>query len=98
MAGEPDDSPNGSAALRPHSGGRRRRLRDELWRGHRLRRLGRWVLDEQAEHDAVGSGGAWREKPTPPLPPEGFADFLIGGPALPARYRWDQIYAGEPVG
>ena len=86
-----------AASSRAHSGRRHRRRGNDTWWRDGVGWRDRWFLDKQAEHDAIGSGGAGRQKPMPPLPPEGFTHVLIGGPTLPARRRWAEAHTGEPV-
>jgi hypothetical protein len=80
-----------------HSGRRGRGLADDPRRRERLRRQGCWVVDEEAEHEAVGSGGARREQPTPAVRPERFTHLLIRAPRLPAGGGWAETDPTEPV-
>jgi hypothetical protein len=86
------------AVLGAHAGGRRRRLADDAGRWQRLRREARWVFDEQAEDEAVGSRGARCEQSRPALLPECLADLLVGGPSLAPGSGRVEADAGEPVG
>lgn len=54
------------------------------------------IRDEEAEDEPVWPCGARREQAGPSIPPQRFADILVGRPASPAWSRWGQADAGEP--